>query len=110
MKNYISSGEIVSVAAPYARESGEAALVGSLFGVSITKVALGETMQMQTKGIVKHTKVTADVVAVGDKIYWDNTNKILTTTATSNKWVGVAVAAAGNTATEVELRLNGFAQ
>jgi predicted RecA/RadA family phage recombinase len=34
--------------------------------------------------------------AVGDKIYWDNTNKVFTKTATSNTLVGYALEAKGS--------------
>jgi len=48
--------------------------------------------------------------AVGDKVYWDDTNKYLTSTATSNKWVGIATKAALAADATVRLRLNGFGQ
>ena len=43
--------------------------------------------------------------AVGDAVYWDNTNKRLTKTATDNTKVGVAVAAKATTGTIGRFRL-----
>ena len=45
----------------------------------------------------------------GDKVYWDNTAKETTKTATSNTLIGVAVEAVSNGASDTvgRLRLNG---
>ena len=42
----------------------------------------------------------------GAKLYWDNTNKVLTTTASGNTIVGVAAAAAASGDATVAILLN----
>lgn len=44
---------------------------------------------------------------MGDVLYWDATNKRLTTTATSNTRVGVAVEAKAGGAATARIRLDG---
>ena len=53
-------------------------------------------------------KVGSQAWAAGDKIYWDNTAKETTKTATSNTLVGVAIEAVGSGAGETigRVRLN----
>jgi len=106
-KNYIQDGETVDMAAPYAVASGAGALVGSLFGVSLTTLANGAIGSFRTCGVFDLAKVSAQAWAVGDKIYWDNTAKLATTVLTSNTLIGVAVKAAANPTSTGNVRLNG---
>lgn len=106
MKNFIQPGEMIEVTLAAAAVSGEAALIGSLFGVASKSGAIGEKIAYALEGVFELPKVTADVMAQGAKVYWDNTAKKLTTTAMSNSLVGVAFAAAGNGDTKVLCRLN----
>ena len=50
-------------------------------------------------------KVSGDVVTLGAAIYWDSDPGIATVTSTDNTLLGVAVAAAGNGAATVKVRL-----
>jgi predicted RecA/RadA family phage recombinase len=110
MKNYIHSGKSITVPAPTGGiSSGDGVLVGSLFGVAAFDAEESESVEIQTTGVMVLSKLATDVVAVGDLLHWDATNNRLTKTATSNKLIGVAVAAAGNGATTVVIRLNGIA-
>jgi predicted RecA/RadA family phage recombinase len=54
-------------------------------------------------------KVASQAWTAGDKIYWDNTNKEVTKTATSNTLIGVAVVAVAGGASDTlgQVRLNG---
>lgn len=108
MKNFVQRGDIVTVAAPYDRLSGEGALVGSLFGVCVADALNGADVEIKTTGVFDITALTADTAAVGAKLYWDNTNKRLTTTAAGNSYVGVATKAKTGTDTTARIRLNGF--
>ncbi|MBX9740509.1 MAG: DUF2190 family protein [Beijerinckiaceae bacterium] len=107
MKNYIQPGDILTLTAPYDRASGQGALVGSLFGVAVKDVANGAPGQFQTVGVFELAKTSAQAWTEGALIYWDNTNKLATTTATSNKLIGATVAAAANPSATGLVRLNG---
>jgi predicted RecA/RadA family phage recombinase len=97
MKNFISKGQTLKVVAPYNRTAGQGVLVGSIFGVACNDATSGDDMEIDLVGEYAITKTT-DATTVGQRLYWDNTNKYLTTTASSNKLVGVAteIAATGD--------------
>ena len=109
MKNYIQPGDRISVTAPYAVASGAGCLVGSLFGVAITTAALSAPVEIATEGVFDLAKVGSQAWTVGARIYWDDTAKNCTTTVSTNKLIGVAVAAVGSGAGETigRVRLSG---
>src|SRR4051812_45718125 len=96
MKNFVQPGDTITLTAPYARTSGQGALVGSIFGIAVNDVANGASGEFLTEGVVDLDKVSAQAWAVGNLIYWDDAAKLSTTVPTSNKLIGVAVAVAGN--------------
>ena len=109
MKNYVQPGNTITLTAPYAVASGDGLLVGSIFGVASGTAALGETVEAALTGVYDLKKVASQAWAAGDKVYWDNTAKVCTTTVGTNTLIGVAVKAVGGTAGETTgtVRLNG---
>ncbi|MBN7761618.1 DUF2190 family protein [Zavarzinia compransoris] len=109
MKNYVQPGNTISLTAPYAVASGDGLLVGSIFGVATGSVALGETVEAALVGVFDLKKVASQAWAAGDKVYWDNTNKEATKTATANTLIGIATEAVAGGAGDVigRVRLNG---
>lgn len=106
MKNYTQAGERLTLAAPYDVVSGAGLLVGSIFGVAIYDALSGVAVEAAVEGVFTLTKVSAQAWTVGALIYWDNTAKACTTVSTSNKLIGVAVAAAANPSSTGSVRLN----
>lgn len=107
MKNFVQDGDVVTVAAPYALSSGQGALVGSLFGVATNGAASGASVELIIEGVVTLAALGTDTASVGAKAYWDNTNRRVTTTATSNSLIGVFLAAKASGDATATLRLNG---
>lgn len=107
MLNKLYPGNIVEVPAPYALASGGGALVGALFGVAVTSAASGAIVPLDTKGIFFLPKNSAEAWTIGQALYWDNTNYVVTTTSTANTKIGVAVAVAANPSATGIVRLNG---
>lgn len=105
MKNYVSPGDHVTLAAPYAVSAGDGALVGSIFGVAQEDAENAADVVLVTRGIFDMAKVSAQAWTVGAKIYWDNTAKNCTTTASSNTLIGTAVAVAANPSATGRVRL-----
>lgn len=105
MKNYVQAGDILTLTAPYAVSSGQGALVGSIFGVAAGDVSSGAEGEFKTTGVFDLAKVGSQAWTVGARIYWDDTNKYCTTTASTNKLIGVAVAAVGSGAGETTGRV-----
>lgn len=112
MKNFIQEGGTITANAPYARSSGQGALIGQLFAVAALDVANGAEGEWVTAGVFDLTKVGSQAWTVGALVYWDNTNKRCTTVASTNTLIGVALAAVGNGAGETigRVRLNGAAR
>ncbi|MCC6389139.1 MAG: DUF2190 family protein [Bryobacterales bacterium] len=109
MKNYVQHGETLTLTAPYAVSSGGGALVGSVFGVAANDYANGEDGEFQVCGVFDLVRETGASTgwSQGALIYWDNTNKRITKTATSNKLIGTAVRAAADGDATGRVRLNG---
>ena len=109
MKTYVQPGNTITLTAPYAVASGDGLLVGSIFGVASGTAALGETVEAALTGVYDLKKVASQAWAAGDKVYWDNTAKEATKTATSNTLIGVATEAVAGGAGDTigRVRLNG---
>lgn len=108
MKNYVQPGVTVTVTAPYALAAGDGCLVGAMFGVAGNSYANGATdAELVTDGVFDLTALSTDTATVGALLYWDNTNRRITTTASGNTKVGVATAAKASGATTARCRLNG---
>jgi predicted RecA/RadA family phage recombinase len=107
MKNKVQSGKVVTVSAPYAVSSGQGVQVGSLFGVASCDAANGAFVEIDRTGVFDITALTADTGAQGAKVYWDNTARRLTTTATSNTLVGCLTSAKGGSDVTARVLLDG---
>lgn len=89
--------------------SGSIVVSNNLFGVALSAGVSGDTIMLSTGVRCSLPKANAVSTAfvVGGNVYWDATNSQATVSATSNTRIGVATAAASNTATTVTTRLNG---
>ena len=94
MKNFIQLGATVP-------------LVGAIFGVATTTAASGDTVEAKRHGVYTLPCLSTDTVTQGAKLYWDNTNRRLTTTATNNTLVGAALGAKAAGVTTVAVLLDG---
>lgn len=107
MKNYVQPGDTLTLAAPYDVSSGDGALVGGIFGVAAGDALSGASVDLVTRGVFTLPKTSALAIAVGDRLYWDDTAKAVNKTPSGNTLVGVAVTAAANPSGTVAVRLNG---
>ncbi|MEG0082225.1 MAG: DUF2190 family protein [Massilia sp.] len=107
MKNFIQSGCTLTVIAPANVLSGQALLAGAIFGVACSDAVQGAQVEINRFGVYALAAVTADTGAIGVKIYWDNTAKRLTTTATSNTLVGALATPKSGTETSATVLLDG---
>lgn len=96
MRNYVQPGDSLALAVPYAGgvTSGQGVLVGALFGVAAVDGPQNAVIECQTDGVFDITKEPALAITAGARLFWDNTNRRLTTTATGNFQVGLATVAA----------------
>lgn len=109
MKNYIQPSDNLTLPAPAAIASGEATLIGTIFGVASNDAESGVSVAFATTGVFTLPKVAVDNVTLGAALYWDAAVKKVTVDDDegANSKVGVAVAAAAASTTSVAVRLNG---
>jgi predicted RecA/RadA family phage recombinase len=98
MKNYVSDGDNLTLTVPAGGVlGGVPILIGTnIFGVPVADNAtVGDSFSLRVRGVFSDMPKAAGATwAEGDAVYWDNTAKNLTKTATSNTRVGTAVVAA----------------
>ncbi|MBB5691944.1 DUF2190 family protein [Roseomonas alkaliterrae] len=96
MRNFVQPGDSLAVAVPYAGgvTAGQGVLVGALFGVAAVDGAQNAVIEAATQGVFDLTKEPSLAITAGARVFWDNTNRRVTTTATGNFSIGIATAAA----------------
>lgn len=111
MQNFRQIGHTVDFTAAADTTSGQGVLWGALFGVAATDVKSGERGALNVTGVFDLPKAPSQAWTDGQKVYWDDTNKRVTTAVTGNTLIGVAIEAVGGTAAETtgRVRLNGAA-
>ncbi len=106
--NYVQEGDVLTLTAPYTVVSGGGAKVGNIFGIALGDVTSAATGEFKTTGVFDLLAVTADVAAVGDRIYWDDALQKATIDVTGTDQIGVAVRAKTSSDTTVRVRLDGI--
>lgn len=107
MLNYVQPGDTLDLTAPAGGViSGQAALYGALFGVASVSALEGQKLAVQIEGVFTLPKATGAGLTEGQKVYWDDTAKKITGTASGNTLVGHAVEVAASAAVEVAVRLS----
>ncbi len=106
MKTFVQPGRSITVAAPTGGvSSGDGVLIGNLFGIAQGDSLATEDVEILTEGVVEIAKTSALAISVGDRLFWDGTNKVVNKTATAQVCVGIAVAAAANPSAIVSMKL-----
>lgn len=105
MHNYVQPGEVLTIPAPAAVSSGGVVVAGAIVGIANGAAAIGELVDVSVQGVVTLPKVAALAIAIGDVVYWDGTNKLVTKSASGNTKLGVATTVAPNPSAKVNVRL-----
>ena len=109
MKNFVQEGEVLTLSPGAAVAAGVGYLFGtSLFGVAINDVASGASGEFVAEGVVNIAKTSALAISVGDRVFWDATNKVVNKTLTAQQCVGIAVEAAANPSSTVKIKLGAY--
>lgn len=85
---------------------GDVIVQGDLVAVACRAIAANTLGALAVSGVFDFAKATNVAYTVGQILYWDNTNDIVTTTATGNKQIGKVVRAAATTDPTVRARLS----
>lgn len=109
MKNFNQDGDILTLTPAAAVASGVGYLFGtSLFGVATGDVAISTAGEFKTRGVVQIAKTSALAISVGDRLFWDATNKCVNKTLTAQQCVGIAVEDAANPSATVAMKLGAY--
>ncbi len=103
--NYVQEGKTLNYTAGADITSGQFVLIGTIGGVAKTDIANGKTGAVHVCGVFSIPKATG-AVTQGAKLYWDESESEVTTTATDNTLIGVAAAAAASGDSNVHVLLN----
>jgi predicted RecA/RadA family phage recombinase len=86
--------------------AGDVIVQGDLIAVARFDIKSGVLGALAVTGVFDFAKATNVAYTVGTILYWDDTNNIVTTTATGNKQIGKVVRAAATTDPTVRVRLS----
>lgn len=118
-QNYIHNGdrfEATLGSGETTVKAGDGRLIGTMFGVVLSLTRAGQTVFKNQasaegdiavcamEGVFTVSKLAPLVINLGDKLYWDNTAKVLNKTNT-NTFVGYAWQAALSADTTVQIKL-----
>lgn len=104
--NFKQSGGTLTLTPGADVASGTGYLFGTaLFGIALTDVASGSAGSFATEGVWQLPKTSALAISVGDRLYWDATNKVVNKTTSGQECIGVAVAGAVNPSATVLVKL-----
>lgn len=109
MKNFIQQGDVLTLTPAAAVASGVGYLFGTgLFGVATDDVAISTPGSFVTEGVVEIAKTSALAISIGDRLFWDATNKVVNKTSTAQQCVGIAVGDAANPSSTVLMKLGAY--
>lgn len=106
MINFVKSGRNLTLTAPYNVLSSGGLKVGNIFGVAANDTLVGAAVEVDVIGVYDLAK-DASVFAQGDLVFWDDVNKVATSTVDGNLLIGQCETAAVTSAATVRTRLLG---
>ena len=98
---YVQEGNYIDYTPGSAVAAGDVVVQGDLVAVAKGDIAANKLGALAVGGVFDFAKNT-----VGQILYWDDTNNVVTATATGNKQIGKVVRAAATTDTTVRMRLS----
>ena len=105
MANYVNRGETVEYTPSAAVKRGDVINLGGCFGVAFDDIAADATGIVNITGRYTMPAATGTAITAGAQLYWDATNKCVTTTSTSNTKIGIAANAMGSGGASVDVIL-----
>lgn len=105
---YKHPGEVIKYTPSSAVALGQVIVLGDLILVAPAAIKANEQGELATNGVWEVAKASGGSTAIGAgiKVYWDDTNKRVTTTASGNKVMGYTVKAAVDADTTTRVMLN----
>jgi len=104
---FVSEGNAIDYTPTADVAAGDVVVQGELVGIAKTPIVANTPGALTVTGVFDLPKATGagTAIPVGSEAYWDATNKVVTATAGTNKFLGKTVRAAADTDTTVRVRL-----
>jgi len=100
-------GQVVDLVLDSDVNVGDVIPLKTMVAVAVVSGLTGETIAAETEKVWQVNAATADAVEVGDVLYFDATNRVVTTVDTSNTLAGKAMSAkAAAVAGFVHIKIN----
>ncbi len=108
MATKISEGLRIDYTPGSAVAAGDVVVIGEMVAVATEPIAANALGAVDVEGVFSFPKgvTSTDAITAGAKLYWNASGSVVTTTASSHKVAGYAVAAAAASATTVPVKLS----
>jgi len=105
--NFVHDGDAIDYTPTADVAAGDVVVQEDLIGLAKRDIPADTLGALHVTGVFDFPKATGSgtAIAFGKKVNWDATNKVVTTTAGTNKPLGKTVAAAGDNDAFVRVRL-----
>jgi predicted RecA/RadA family phage recombinase len=105
---FVHDGSAIDYTPSAAVAAGDVVVQGELVGVARTPIAANALGSLAAAGVFDFPKATGGGTAIdaGALVYWDETNKVATTTAAGNKYIGKTEKAAADADATVCARMS----
>jgi len=90
----IQSGDYVDYTPPADVAAGSVVVQIGLVGIADRPLTAGRPESLAVRGVFDVDKTPATSITAGQTVYWDNTNQVVTTSASGNALMGKAVRSA----------------
>lgn len=100
MGSFIQEGHSIDYTPGSAVTAGTCILLGTIIGFPERDIAANELGALRISGVISHAKAASQAWTPGAVVYWDDTNKVFTTTSSGNTLCGIAAEAVGSGAGE----------
>jgi predicted RecA/RadA family phage recombinase len=109
MKNYIQNGEVIDYTAAGTVTAGTGILIGTKLGIPTTSGVSGDKIALAVEGVFEHAKDTGagTALTLGGIVYWNDTSKKITGSASGNTSIGWAFEAAATGDAIGKVKLHG---
>lgn len=102
---FVQNGDNIDVTVTDAVEYMDVVPLEDRVGVAMQDIPASGTGTVTLTGTYSLPAATGAAIKVGQKVYWDSTNSVITDTATNNTFAGYAITAKASAGTAVTVRL-----
>jgi predicted RecA/RadA family phage recombinase len=103
--NFVRNAGYVIYTAGSDITAGDVVDLGDQYGIAVTDIDNGDDGVVRLDGIWDLTLQTNETISVGDRLYWDSSNEVVTETATADTFIGTAMEAKTTTTSTTKLQV-----